>query len=272
MRPSILHRAGLLALAASLILPATAHAHRAWILPAATVLSSENAWVTVDAAISNDIFHTDYHAMNLDGVKVIGPKGEEVAMQNPHQGRYRSVFDIELNQTGTYKIASAGIGGIATWEENGERKRWRGSVEELKNAAPKKAKNVQLTETHRRLESFVTNGAPSTQALAITKQGLELIPHTHPNDLFATETARFQLMLDGKPAADAKVEVIPGGMRYRDAQDSITLTADKDGFIAITWSHAGMYWLSAGVADNNAATKTATRRASYTATFEVLPL
>ena len=38
-------------------LPLVANAHRAWVLPAATVLSGENAWVTFDAAVSNDIFH-----------------------------------------------------------------------------------------------------------------------------------------------------------------------------------------------------------------------
>lgn len=42
-----------------------ASAHRAWILPGATVLSSEEPWVTFDAAISNDIFYTDYYPIAL---------------------------------------------------------------------------------------------------------------------------------------------------------------------------------------------------------------
>lgn len=272
MKTPLLRLSGLITLALSFTLPLNANAHRAWILPAATVLSSENAWVTVDAAISNDIFHTDYHAMDLSGIKVFNPKGEEVAMQNPSKGRYRSVFDVELTDNGTYKIASASQGAFAIWEENGERKRWRGALQDLGQAVPKKAKKVQLTETHRRLETFVTNGAPTTEVLAITQKGLELAPHTHPNDLFATETARFQLLIDGKPAAGAEVEVIPGGMRYRDAQNAIHTTADKEGYIHITWPQAGMYWLSASYEDNKAKTRNANRRASYTATFEVLPL
>ncbi|HLR18227.1 MAG TPA: DUF4198 domain-containing protein [Alcanivoracaceae bacterium] len=272
MYTSLLRTISLAALAASLMLPINAQAHRAWILPAATVLSSDNAWVTVDAAISNDIFHTDYHAMDLSAIKIFNPKGKEVAMQNPSKGRYRSVFDVELTENGTYKIAAVNEGAFAMWEENGERKRWRGALAELSQAVPENAKQVQLTEIHRRLETFVTNGAPTTEALTLSKQGLELLPHTHPNDLFATETARFQLLIDGKPAANSSVEVIPGGMRYRDAQEAISTTADEEGYINITWPHAGMYWLNAIYEDNQAETQRAKRRASYTATFEVLPL
>jgi hypothetical protein len=38
------------------LLAVPAQAHRAWLLPSATVLSGTDAWVTVDAAISNDLF------------------------------------------------------------------------------------------------------------------------------------------------------------------------------------------------------------------------
>lgn len=39
------------------VLPTIAEAHRAWMLPSATVLSGDDPWVTVDAAISNDLFY-----------------------------------------------------------------------------------------------------------------------------------------------------------------------------------------------------------------------
>lgn len=272
MHHSILRNLSIFVLAASFITPIQAQAHRAWLLPSATVLSSDNAWVTVDAAISNDIFHTDHHAMDLGTIKVIAPNGEEVPMQHPHKGRYRSVFDVELNQAGTYKILTSGTGAIATWEENGERKRWRGALSELEEALPKQAKAIHIIETQRRLETFVTNGAPNAKALALSNQGLEMQFSSHPNDLFATETSQFQLIIDGKPAANTEVEIIPGGMRYRDTQEAIKVTSDNAGFIAITWPKAGMYWLSASYEDNNTTHPKAKRRASYVATFEVLPL
>ena len=40
----------------------------------------------------------------------------------------------------------------------------------------------------------------------------------------------------------------------------------------MTWSDPGMYWMEASVEDNTASVKQAkSRRASYVATFEVLP-
>lgn len=272
MHHSILRSASIFILTATFIMPIHAQAHRAWILPSATVLSSDSAWVTVDAAISNDIFHTDYHAMDANTIKVIAPNGEDVPIQNPHKGRYRSVFDVELSQAGTYKINTSGTGAIATWEQDGERKRWRGALSELNEALPKRAKNLQIIETQRRLETFVTNGAPNTNALTLSHQGLEMLFTTHPNDLFATETSQFQLFIDGKPAVNTEVEIIPGGMRYRDSQEAITVLSDREGFIAITWPHAGMYWLSATYEDNKTKHRNAKRRASYVATLEVLPL
>ena len=47
----------LLAAAAVTMLSASAQAHRTWLLPSATVLSGKAPWVTVDAAVSKDLFY-----------------------------------------------------------------------------------------------------------------------------------------------------------------------------------------------------------------------
>jgi type IV secretory pathway VirJ component len=41
-------------------------AHRGWIVPSATVLSGDGAWVTLDAAVSNELFYADHNPMRLD--------------------------------------------------------------------------------------------------------------------------------------------------------------------------------------------------------------
>ena len=102
-------------------------------------------------------------------------------------------------------------------------------------------------------------------------QGLELKPVTHPNDLFAGEAAEFVFLLDGKPAADVEISVIPGGNRYRDELGEMKAKTDKDGKVSITWPEAGMYWMEAELTTDNGVSKPATeRRASYSATLEVL--
>lgn len=258
-------------------LPLTAQAHRAWLLPSATVLSSDDAWVSIDAAVSNDIFHADHAPMRAEGVVVTAPDGTTLQVQNAMTGKYRSTFDVQLPQKGTYKIAVASSGLMARWEtETGERKMWPGRGERANPAdfdkmVPKKAKNLEVSQFSRRMETFVTSGSPTESVLKATKQGLELVPVTHPNDLFAGEAATFQFQTDGKPVAGVKVTIIPGGMRYRNDQAAIEAESDKKGNISITWPQAGMYWLSANYRDDKAKKPATVRAGSYVATFEVLP-
>lgn len=260
-----------------LCLPLTAQAHRAWLLPSATVLSSDDAWVSIDAAVSNDIFHADHAPIHTESVIVTAPDGATLQVQNAVTGKFRSVFDVQLPQKGTYKIALASSGLMARWEtETGERKMWPGRGEKANPAdfdkmVPKKAKNLEVAQFSRRMETFVTSGSPTESVLKATKQGLELIPVTHPNDLFSGESATFQFLMDGKPAAGVKVAVILGGMRYRNEQAAIELESDKKGHISVTWPQAGMYWLSASYRDDKAKKPATIRSGSYAATFEVLP-
>lgn len=258
-------------LSLALALPFAAQAHKAWLLPSATVLSGKQPWITVDAAVSNDLFYFNHVPLRSEALKITAPDGSTLAPQNLHTGKFRTVFDLPLDQAGTYRIASASSGLFARWEENGQPKGWRGTAENFAREVPKDAATLQVTQGANRIETFVTNGAPSSGALAPSGRGLELLPETHPNDLYAGETARFRLQIDGKPAAGVTVEIVPGGSRYRDRLDAIAATTDADGAFSVIWPAAGMYWLQASIEDDKAAPPATSRRASYVATLEVLP-
>src|SRR3546814_16527038 len=86
----------------------------------------------------------------------------------------------------------------------------------LAESIPAGGTNVRTAESNNRNEIFVTVGEPTTTLFQPTGKRIELVPVTHPNDLIAGETATFQFLLDGKPAAGLPVTVIPGGIRYRD--------------------------------------------------------
>jgi uncharacterized GH25 family protein len=160
----------------------------------------------------------------------------------------------------------------ATYEsENGERKRWRGTAASFASEVPANARNLQVSQTQTRIETFVTSGKPNDTALKATGSGLELVPVTHPNDMVAGEQATFRFVLDGKPAAGIKVTVVPGGTRYRNKQSEQQRVSGDDGRVSVTWADPGMYWLEARVEDDKAMKPAKTRRASYIATFEVLP-
>lgn len=264
-----------LALGVSLVLPA--QAHRGWIVPSATVLSSDDAWVTFDAAISNTLFHPDHFPMRADGLVVTAPNGDNVEVENLHSGKYRTVFDLNLTQSGTYKIGTESEGLSARWvNDQGERQMWPGRGQTADDAefdqhVPSDARDLQVSYTARRMETFVTAGEPTDAVLKPTNRGLELLPATHPNDLFAGEEAEFQLLMEGEPAAGAKVTIIAGNMRYRNSQNETQLETDAEGTFSVTWPKPGMYWLSASYRDDKAVAPATVRSGSYVATFEVLP-
>jgi len=267
-----MHRhARLIATTLLFTLPLAANAHKAWLLPSATVATADQ-WITVDAAVSNDLFYFNHVPLRLNALSIIAPDGSSVAAHNTSTGKYRSTFDVQLQQSGTYKLAVVNQGMFATYEDGGTRRRWRGSPERFTTEVPANAKNLTVSQSQTRVETFVTAGAPTTRALAPSNIGLELVPVTHPNDLYAGEAASFRFLLDGKPAAALPVTVIPGGTRYRDNQEEMQLTTDEQGTLHITWPQPGMYWLEAQVQDANTSIAQARqRRASYVATFEVLP-
>lgn len=239
----------LLAVAAgiALILPSAASAHRGWIVPSFTVLSGDGAWVTLDAAISNELFYADHNPMRLDAVTVTAPDGSVDKIQNATTGKYRSTFDVQLAKPGTYKIGSATSTVMASWTQDGQVKRFRGSPDDFAKQVPAGAADLKTIKSFNRNETFVTRDAPTTTVFAPTGKGLELVPVTHPNDLVAGEAATFKFLLDGKPAADLEVTLAPGNSRYRATPGDFKVKTGADGSFKVTFPEAGMYWLNATV-------------------------
>lgn len=265
-------RSLLLAAVIATLLPFSAAAHKAWLQPSQTVIAGTSPWITVDAAVSNDLFYFNHVPLRLDHLVITAPDGSTVQPHNVATGKYRSVFDVELAQPGTYRLASVNTGLMARWQEDGKPRRWRGSVEKLATEVPANARELKVSETASRIETFVTSGAPNDTALKPTGTGLEMVALGHPNDLFSGEEARFRLLVDGKPAAGLEVEITRGGTRYRNAQEEIKVTTDASGEFAVTWPEAGMYWLETGSEDNRTSIPQANvRRLGYVATLEVLP-
>ena len=78
------------ALMAALLGPMASHAHKTWLLPSATV-STVDQWITVDAAVSNDLFYFNHVPLRLDSLAITAPDGSKVAPENAPPCTYRSV-------------------------------------------------------------------------------------------------------------------------------------------------------------------------------------
>ncbi|MCL6483569.1 MAG: DUF4198 domain-containing protein [Janthinobacterium lividum] len=253
-----------------------AHAHRGWMVPSSTMVESKDAWVTVDAAISDGLFEIDHQPLRLDALQVTGPDGAKVTPANTVTGRLRSVFDVKMEKPGTYRAAIVSQNVMANYKQNGEQKRFRGNEETFKKDMPADAQEVKVTRTASRLETFFSNAETSMEVFKPTGLGLEFVPVTHPNDLRAGEKATWRFLVDGKPAANQAFSLVPGGVRYRGVLGEIRQSTDAKGEITFTLPAAGMYYLSStwpAVAPAVAGQSPAMpeRRSTYAATLEVLP-
>ncbi|MDM0016551.1 DUF4198 domain-containing protein [Variovorax saccharolyticus] len=249
---------------------AAVQAHNAWLMPSSTVLSKAD-WVTVDAAVSNDLFFFNHNPLNLDSLAVTAPDGSAIKPENMFKGKLRSVFDLNLTQPGTYRVALVNDGIFARWKDKatGQTKRARGTAESLAAQIPADALEVEITQSAGRNETFITVGKPST--LRATGKGLELVT-ANPTDLVKGEKTSFTLQLDGQPAKDLEVTVTLGNTRYRDKLDELKLKTDAKGQFSVTWPVAGMYWLDVSTTDQKTSVpKAKERRLSYAATLEVMP-
>lgn len=303
-------RSILIAATAAVTLAAPALAHRMWLLPSATTLADLGQYVTIDGAISNDLFYADHFPLPVVQVKVWAPDGTMREVENPSTGRYRSTFDVKIDKAGTWKIGTEGTSLNGSFKVNGEE--WRvggrrnmpappGGMARVGAAGapaamppreggamggpmggpprnsvasaadiPANATDVKLTEVVSSNYVFVSAGEPSTGVFAIKGKGLEMQPVTHPDSLVSDEPAQFRFLIDGKPAAGLKVNVVPGNKKFRAAEQAQELTAGADGLVRVSWPVAGIYWINAVATDNRASTPRATeRRMSYTMTVEV---
>jgi uncharacterized GH25 family protein len=254
-----------------------AYAHRAWMLPSTTVVSGEDNWITVDAAASNDLFFADHRPLAAVPVLYL-PDGSVGAIENHKVGAVRATFDVHLTQQGTYRVAIESNTVFGTYVLNGETKQLpRGTTPAtLAAAIPAGATDVKTAEMSSRNEIYLTQGQPTLTVFKPSGKGIEMVPVTHPSDLFAGQAATFQFLLDGKPAAGLAVTAIPGGVRYRDKPNEIHLTTDANGKVTITWPTPGMYWVNVTQArsgeEGERPTPSAipTRRVNYMTTLEVL--
>ena len=262
-----------------------ASAHRQWLLPSTTTLAGTSEYVTVDAAVSNDLFYPDHFPMNPEQVTVWTPDGSVGKLENPATGRYRSTFDVKIDKAGTWKIGTQRSAVMGSFKVGGEEWRVGGRGRPVPAGAagapprsiatvaeiPADATDVKLTEIQSGNYIYVTADAPTKTVFTPTGKGLEIDPITHPDELVSNEEGRFRFLIDGKPAGGVKVTVVPGSKKFREAEQAQELTTDADGVLSVRWPVPGMYWINASASDNKPSEKRASeRRMSYTATVEVV--
>lgn len=263
---------GLLAVAA--LASAAVVAHPRWVLPSEfTVSSQDGDWITTDASASHGTFVFD-KPLGLDSGVVITPSGQRERFAFVAKHKRKSSFDFFFSEPGTHKISLTGLPFYMTTYTIGARqtpRRIAANAAERDAVLPEGAQNVQSVLVFNRTEAYVTVNQPSRQVFELEKKFLELVPVTHPADIVEGETAILQFFFNGQPQAGVEAEIRQDGTLYRNQQEAVILTSDKDGKIQFTPHQAGRYLLIAGFSgplDDNPLAEQA--RSSIHLTFEAV--
>jgi hypothetical protein len=229
------------------LLVSPASAHRLWLVASTTVLSGKGEHISVEGAISNDLFFPNHLSLPLAATTATSASGKKLRLLSPAEGKIRTSFELKLDESGTYRIATLNDMMFLNWQEGGETKHARGAPAEMEKRDLAALEKPGVSRWISRVETFVTCGEPTP--VKPTGQGIEFDFTTHPNDLVHGETAAFRLLLDGKPLPNTKVAVVKGEDRFRDDTGELAVTSDAGGLVKINWPTPGRYWLSAEAAE-----------------------
>lgn len=245
-------------MAVGLLSSTLVNAHPRWILPSHFTVSKEGGdWLTFDVTASHGTFVFDKPA-GSESAQVTMPDGR---LERPNfvlRGKRRSVFDFYFVEQGTHKVAVNNVPSYYTQYKAGRRdtvKNIAANKAERAALLPKKSRDVSTQLNFTRAESYVTVGKPSTKALQMDGQYLEMLALTHPSDIVEGQPVSLQFYFYGKPQQGVSAEVTREGTLYRNHQEQLDLLSDAEGKIVFTPTEAGRYVIKAnykGDLSNNA--------------------
>lgn len=256
-------------LLAGLVVSASISAHTLWLVPSHYVLSKQDSWVSVDASAANMTFVPD-KGIGLQSLKLYLPDGKVQDVSSVHQGKRKSMADVQLAGDGTYRLEMANpLRFFTSYELNGERKRLMANKQERTAQLPKGATKVETTQMRSRNFAYITVNSPTDTVVKLQGAGLEISSNVHPADVVAEENLQLVFNLDGKPQAGVKGVLSYEGELYRNDAGRIEFETNADGRFSFTPATAGRYLIEASYsADSNSALADKVRE-SVTYTFEV---
>lgn len=259
MRRLIGFAAGLTVLALG---SAASAGHMAYLAP--PTFAPHRDMVTVQAAMSEEahMFVPDFPIRGAGNFTVTGPDGVPAKVGSVTELKEMALVEAPLPGEGTYRISTGERAGrSARWAKidgvwrmvrgaggpprptppPGEPARADGPIDEA--AVPTGAEALTSVGTLR-ADLYVTRGAPKTFPKPVG-QGLEIAPISHPNDLYAGDSFRFQVLNDGQPVAGAQLTIVRAGDAYA-ARHFTWSGATKGGAVeAVTFDQPGIYVVQA---------------------------
>ena len=203
-------------------------------------------------------------------LSIVTPQGERIPFGDIHQFKQRTVAEQKLpDEKGTYRLSTGPrLGAVfRTWERNGKTE----SARDPQQVMPADAKLLAHYQSLSISEAYVTADRPSVKALAAVGKGLEIVPITHPSDLFVDEKFKFIVQFDGKPLVDQKVSIYRSPMDLASQSTVEHISTDSQGKAVLPLTKAGIHLaLIRHRAPAPAGAAAPTYGHNYTLTFRVL--
>lgn len=246
----------------------SAQAHTPYLLPT-SFEAAPRAVISVDASFADKFFIPEV-AFGETRFTLTAPDGTVTPIADVRQFKTRTVAEHKLpDEKGTYRVSTGPrLGAIfRSWERNGK-------VETARDPSTPTPADARLLSHYQSLsvsETYITVGKPSAAALKPSGKGLEIVPATHPSDLFAGEKFDFTVQYEGKPLAGQKVEIFRSAMDLASQHSVDALTTDGQGRISYALPKSGIYLALVRLrADAPAGAAAPQYGNNYTLTFRVL--
>jgi len=277
---------GLLALSAVSL---SAQAHTPYLLPNIFHASNRKPVISVDASRTDNMFIPDLAWAADTRFSVTTPGGAVIAIpaSDVHQLATRTVIEHPLavaegaDPAGTYRLMAGPTVGAASrsWEINGKVERVRDPGVPM----PAGAKLQRHTQTISSAAAYITvdaarvaegqpaRPAPAAQALQATGKGLEIVPVSHPNQLYAGGRFDFRVQFDGKLLPDHKVDVVYSNMDFSGKSTRLSVNTDRQGAVSYPLAQPGVYMATVRFSDDAPLSATTpTRTYSHALTFKAV--
>lgn len=256
--------------------------HMAYLAP--LTFAPKRDVVTIEAGMSEEahMFVPDFPIRGAGDFTVTGADGQVAKVTAVTTLREMAVLEAPLPAEGTYRISTGERPGrSAKWAKiEGA---WRmvrpagapagpprppgagaGPIEE--SALPPGAE-VMTSESFLRADLYVSRGAPQSLPKPVGK-GLEIAPLNHPNDLYAGDALKFQILNDGQPVAGALLTIVRANDAYADEHFTWSGVSQTEGQ-AVSVAKPGVYVLQAQFPQRVEGAPPLARSATTTLTFEV---
>ncbi|NNP67487.1 DUF4198 domain-containing protein [Acinetobacter sp. Ac_5812] len=270
----------LLTIALFSALPTLSFAHTAspFLLP--EVFDSKADSVSFQSGITVEKFFVPSRNFKTD-YQVTTPEGKTETIKAAAELKKFNIAEVNLTTDGTYRLRTQNATGNPTkyalidgrWlrvrpqrpananpmppqGNNAEQKAPQAPANQpprfiAEDQIPATAKTAQTINTYI-AESFITKGKPSAVP-AVSNKGFEFKFLTHPNELFAGEAFKAQVLMDGKPVPNLEVDVFKGASSYQPnaKREQPHVKTNAKGEVEVKFNEAGIYLITTAYPEAN---------------------